>query len=71
MSKNEVKGPHCKSCGQPDQPNRFNEGYSSCCNKRIVYECDPRDCSHQDRLPEWRRRGLEAASKKGYLHAAR
>lgn len=28
---------HCSSCGGEDETTRFNEGYSSCCNKRICY----------------------------------
>ena len=31
-----VKGPHCQQCGASVQPTADNQGYSPCCNERIV-----------------------------------
>lgn len=52
-----IEGPHCQQCGStdPEDVNPFgNDGYSLCCNERIVYTCtvdlpdgdDLRDCYH-------------------------
>ncbi len=42
-----IDGEHCRQCGRPDESNRYNDGYSSCCNMRIVDVCDPTDCFHK------------------------
>jgi hypothetical protein len=37
-----LTGPHCMICGTPlEDCRRPNDGYSACCNKRIV---SPEDC---------------------------
>lgn len=50
---------HCQSCGGREQATAENEGYSDCCNERIVYTQGPNvwgqpttcesngDCSHE------------------------
>lgn len=43
-----VDGPHCQQCGARIGVDAGAwDGYTSCCNERVVYSCEPgRDCSH-------------------------
>lgn len=56
----EITGAHCQQCGNtdPEEVDPFNselDGYSGCCNERIVTTCDVnsgdrddyRDCYHK------------------------
>lgn len=42
---------HCQQCGSTDNEDVYggDQGYTDCCNERVVYDCDPRDCSHDER----------------------
>lgn len=54
----QVLGEHCSSCGREASADRFNQGYSACCNKRIsntspyregdwsASDCDAAHCYH-------------------------
>ncbi|MGV0985100.1 MAG: hypothetical protein ACOYB2_11125 [Limnohabitans sp.] len=43
-----VEGPHCQQCGGRIGIDSGSwEGYTSCCNERVVSTCEPGgDCSH-------------------------
>lgn len=43
---NTISGSHCQACGRPETWTPANEGYSACCNERIVDVCDSDDCYH-------------------------
>jgi len=45
-----VKEPHCQQCGGVIGKDCGSwEGYTSCCNERVVSDCDPGgDCYHDE-----------------------
>jgi ribosomal protein L37E len=42
--------PHCQQCGSTDREDLYHgdQGYTACCNERVVTHCNPRDCGHLD-----------------------
>lgn len=44
-----IKGPHCQECGST-RPEDLDgpDGYTTCCNERTVWTCDPYDCYHDE-----------------------
>ena len=42
----------CVACGRHDEPSSFNQGYSSCCNKRITSDTD--EFEDTDVMYDWR-----------------
>jgi len=42
----------CTACGRHDEPSSFNQGYSSCCNKRIT--SDTSEFADTDVMYDWR-----------------
>ena len=43
-----IAGEHCQNCGSTDYEDLHlgDQGYTACCNERVVYGCDPTDCNH-------------------------
>ena len=42
-----IEGVHCQQCGNLVGVDCGEwDGYTSCCNEIAVWDCDPRDCSH-------------------------
>jgi hypothetical protein len=39
---------HCQSCGSTNYEDLHggDQGYTACCNERVVSECDLVDCGH-------------------------